>query len=102
MNVMELKAELMGNHELLINGESWEASQSKICVNEELVAKLTLAQQWALLSMMQQAVMRLHWVYGQSRMKAHDVLPSDAERMERMRRSPKPELPKSRVIVTGG
>lgn len=101
MRVMEMTVEAL-KHELLINGANWQDTRSKAIVNEELVSKMTLEQQWALLSMMQQAVQRLNWVYQQSRMKAGDVLPNDMERMERMAKAKKPQLPKGRVIVVEG
>jgi hypothetical protein len=96
---MEMTAELLGNHELLINGENWQASRSKALVNEEVASKLTLEQQWALLTMMQQAVMRLNWVYQQTRKKSGDALPSDAERMERMLKARAEKTQGSKVIV---
>jgi hypothetical protein len=101
VRVMEMTVEMLKN-ELLINGENWQASRSKAIVNESLAAKMTLEQQWALLTMLQQATMRLQWVYQQSRMRQGDVLPSDAERMERMAKAPKPTLPRGKVIVVDG
>lgn len=102
MRVMEMTVELLGDRELLINGENWQASRSKAMINEDLAGRLTLEQQWALLSMLQQATMRLHHVYQACRMKAGDVLPSDLERMERMRKAPKPRIPQSKVIIVEG
>ena len=98
-----MTVELLGNQEMLINGENWQGSRSKAMIEEDLLAKLSLEQQWALLTMMQQAVQRMNWVYQQSRMKQGDVLPGDLERMERMAKAKKAALPvKSRVIVTDG
>lgn len=102
MRVMDMTVELQGDHEVLINGENWQASRSKAVINEDVAAKMTLEQQWALLTMLQQAIMRLNWVYQQGRMKAGDILPDDMARMVRMAKAEKPALPKGKVIIAEG
>jgi len=103
MRLFEMTVEVLGSQEMLINGENWQNGRSKAQINEDLVAKLSLEQQWALLTMLQQATLRLNWVYQQSRLKQGDILASDAARMERMRTAKKASFnPKSKVIVVSG
>ncbi len=101
MRLMEMTVEVLGNQELLINGENWQNGRSKAQINESLAAKLTLEQQWALLTMLNQALLRLNWVYQQSRYKQGDVLEADKARA--VRKAEKQSYnPKAKVIVVSG
>jgi hypothetical protein len=98
--MMELTVEVLGN-EVLINGENWQNGRSKAQINEDLAAKLSLEQQWALLTMLNKALLRLNWVYQQSRLRQGDVLESDKARA--VRKMAKPAYnPKAKVIVVSG
>jgi hypothetical protein len=101
MRLFEMTVEVLGSQEMLINGENWQNGRSKAQINEDLAAKLSLEQQWALLTMLHQATLRLSWVYQQSRLKQGDVLESDKARAVRKLKK-QTYNPRSKVIVVSG
>lgn len=83
ITALRIEASLVG-HELLINDQPYESAQADSMVDETLMSKFTLEQQWALLSVLRKTMNKAAHVYQRTR-DLQEGRATDEERRKRLK-----------------